>query len=511
MRIIAIYLIVILPSIVSAQNLYSGTTLKLGEPYPVEDNEIENFIVDYDSTFIYGIKIDKQKAIIQKFDIKTLEQVAKYENDVLPKRFEYQRLIRSDKKLYILYESKPRWEPNLIYIREIDQDNLKLGRQIELFMVEEDVKENEYYPDYSISTSFDKSKILVSYQKDVKNNERPVYGFYVFNSKFEKVWGREFEIPYTQDILSGLSYQLEDDGSLLMILNVNNQCKLLTINDDSYDEKAIDLNRNLFITQFAFNKKDNGNFLITGYYGKPAFSDEIGNIINGVVIFELDHNQDLVKDNYSAFPEKLVSNVIVGGDSVKTLENGLEVGINGLQLANVVLDKHNNVTVLGEVNYVKHEYDLGAYKNLNHSKDIVVTKLSNDGDLLWWTNINKHQIGSFYNIHSINNVSFLYDQGKGKHFIIYADHIDNANISDSDDKVSIHRGGAGGFITLVSIDDVTGKKKKHILFDAKDVNGTAAYQFHFPNILVFKNNTYITEVYIKKKRDALLKFHVDFD
>ncbi len=106
-------------------------------------------------------------------------------------------------------------------------------------------------------------------------------------------------------------------------------------------------------------------------------------------------------------------------------------------------------------------------------------------------------------------MSFAYMQGNDSDYIAFVDNPKNIELSPEDGVPSAHKDGRGGFITTYKIDNETGNLGKHTICDLTDIDGTKAYQFKTNRIFKVGNGQFLTEIYIKRKEDAMVKFKIN--
>ena len=90
-------------------------------------------------------------------------------------------------------------------------------------------------PPFKIYKSYENSKIMINYRRKPLSKKDDVnydlLGFFVFNSSFELVWGREVKMPYTEKEMNNLAYTVGSDGTVYMmsLYKLNQDFRLITI------------------------------------------------------------------------------------------------------------------------------------------------------------------------------------------------------------------------------------------------------------------------------------------
>jgi hypothetical protein len=135
--------------------------------------------------------------------------------------------------------------------------------------------------------------------------------------------------------------------------------------------------------------------------------------------------------------------------------------------------------------------------------DLVATKLNANGEVLWMKKLPKRQFGSA----GKGGMGIAYLEGNNSHYILFLDNVKNADI-DINEVPAKHVDGMGGYLTAYKIDDATGNYSKHTLYNSLEVNGVKTYQFQTTRILEAMDNVLLVEVYIKEKRDMMIKMEL---
>jgi len=109
----------------------------------------------------------------------------------------------------------------------------------------------------------------------------------------------------------------------------------------------------------------------------------------------------------------------------------------------------------------------------------------------------------------VNNydLSYKYMEKNGYHYLLYLDNVKNMNLG-LNEYPARHMSGKGGYLTAYKIDDTSGDVSKLSLFDMKDVNGIAVYQFSTDRIIQASEEEVLLELYKKKKEDIMIRIAI---
>ena len=134
--------------------------------------------------------------------------------------------------------------------------------------------------------------------------------------------------------------------------------------------------------------------------------------------------------------------------------------------------------------------------------DLIATKLNAGGEVLWMKKLPKRQeeLGK-------GGMGMAYLEGNDSHYILFLDNVKNADI-DINEVPAAHSDGMGGYLTAYKIDDATGNYTKHTLYNSLEVKGVKTYQFQTTRILEALDNILLVEVYIKDKKDMMIKMEL---
>ncbi|MBL3655146.1 hypothetical protein [Fulvivirga sediminis] len=500
------------------QELAEGFELSSGNFYGVEDNYKEIFTFINDSAQILGVKFQKKGVVFQKFDTEYLYQIKQNTDESMSRRYVPQALLKKQDKVYLFFTDQKNiladWD---LYISEVDLENLKLKEYKLLFSVAKGLKYAFKRPLFHPSLSQDESKLLFAYgvKSSVNDQEAKVLS-YVFDDRLNEMSKGMLALPYKREEVEYLDICLGNDGAVYSLISVKEKYHFLKFMNGELNTYPLESDEWGYMNDITLREDSTGNFMMIGYFGahieKRHSLAKVDNEMSakGVHMAIITKEGEILNENKVLFPKQLLYDVMPKRDSIEFIEKGYDLGIRNLVLKEVESRKDGSWILWGEISYILSEYDMGKIRDIVHLEDIVGMKIDADGKMVWAKSLNKHHIGGADNTHSYQNVGALYtyyDSNK-THYFIMPDHIKNANIVDNE-RPDIHRGGAGGFISVYTINDVTGEKGHYVLFDLRNVNGNNLKQFHIDDVIIGEDLKFYFETYIGDKRDMLYKLELD--
>ncbi|MFY9310737.1 MAG: hypothetical protein WAQ28_16950 [Bacteroidia bacterium] len=525
-------ILLLAPLCMAGQKLSPDMKVSTGTPFLVVDAASKEY-VGVGNNHTISVKTDGEKVIIQKYNVSTMKEVSRNEYEDFPKYTKVQSVLQVGEHLYYIFEAFDKKAKNYsVYSREIDIATGKFNEYKTLFTTKGEVASTGYagvnlfamtaLPKFDVISSFDGSKILIRFRNkpesrnDSKNNDE--LGFFVFDAKFNKLWGKEVKMPHTEKEMDNLAFAVNKEGVAYMLsrINASKSFELITVNADGLKNKVLPVKKGLMFNSFELRENANGNMIAAGYYanGTEAKVDWTGNLstsmnINGIYVFEIGKDGGIVKDIDYPFSIELIKKYLSNRQKEKAdkREEDGKAGINDLVLRNFVLNSDGSMVLIGEVYYMRKEMWMTSMENVTHFGDVVITKIDANGKLVWADKMPKNQAILSSNYVDIKGMGISYIQGKGAHYILFADNRKNANIK-MDQPAEPHKGGFGGYLTAYKVDDATGKIEKHLICDLTDIGGIRAYQFSVSRIFQAMDKVFMLEVYIKDKQDTMVKMEL---
>ena len=524
-----------------AQDYYTSADfdIKLSKPHRVVDATTKLYLNDEDHILSFKI-VKTNNFIIQSFDPHTLDEISRAENN-LERNSDFEAFVRTDKQFYVLYTlyDKPN-NTEQLFAQEIDPSSSKFkGKPKKLLDVKGKIA-GVFQGGFSfyVSDKFDfqhsksENKLLIHFRmKPEKRNDKLSYdriGLYVFDAGLNKIWGDIREMKYTEAQMDIEDYAVDDAGNAYLLgkiykdgnkdqkrlgdeeINYKYEIMKLTGSDEIAEFNELKLDDNRFIEDLEIKEQDENKMIIAGYYSNAERL-----VINGVFVFIVDKNTGEHKKNYYDIPLDVLNayeSRRVVKKNTKRDDNDDGIGFANLKLRDIFIDDDGNITLIGEQYWMRKTGNTsvmpgitahgmqGNISRVYYYTNILVTKVTPEGELAWMTKIPKSQIG----VTGMGGMSYS-KIGTDKHlYVMYLDNEKNSNLA-IDEKPKKHNDGQGGFLTSSKINYETGQVSKESLFDLRNVNGTEVYQFATGRVINLSDEKIAIEVYKKKNEDIWIK------
>lgn len=345
---------------------------------------------------------------------------------------------------------------------------------------------------YDLKISQDRSKFLYTYtlkpreRKDELNKE--IDGIYVFDENLTKLWGAEFEMPYTEAKMDNLGFTLADDGKVYLLTKVR---EAQVYKGSHKDDRGPDYHFEVLVYEKGRSSARSYKIQLDNYFPTEAWIYESANHIISVAGFYSKGNR-LVDGAYMVKmdPETGVFSKINGGyfeipsDVIKAYtsdrerrkiekkerkDENFDLGISDLEINAIYSTPGGATRILAEQYYVTTTtyYDAGCKctrtRYDTYALDIFVMSISSDGKLEWVKKIPKaqHAAGAYGAGISINSLM----TGDDLH-IFFVDNLKNFNLP-VDQAPKWHQNGRGGFLNGVTV-RANGDIKKYNLGEISD-------------------------------------------
>ena len=335
--------------------------------------------------------------------------------------------------------------------------------------------------------SNDQSKCMFYYslkpaiKRDALSKE--IIGFQVFDSNLKKIWGAEFEMPYSEAKMDILDYTLADDGKVYLSSKVfkndtrkektkdgevNFNYEVFVFQKDSKQPKTISISVDgKFPTSASIFEDVNHNVLIAGFYSKTSHG-----YIEGVYSVKLDvENAKLSKVNggYFEIPTEILKKNTGRGEQKrldKREAKGKDVGLSNLIIRSLYTMPNGSVKIVAEeyvvISTTHYNGKTTTTTYTTYAADVYVFSIDAKGSMEWIKKIAKDQIsgGAEGPAVSIKTLPV----GNDLH-IFYLDNIENDKVLKTNappERYRAHRGGslignaidAKGNVTRYNLGDV---------------------------------------------------------
>ncbi|MEO8086458.1 MAG: hypothetical protein ABI763_06545 [Bacteroidota bacterium] len=504
--------------------------ITVGTPYKVVDAPSKEYFSDNNGHAI-SIKTDKEKVTLQLYDVKGMREAGRKEYEDFPPENKLQDIIQAGDKLWYVFSSfNKKAKQEDIYARSINIADGTFGASKLLFTTAREVAMAAMADDvtsifnmrsyrFIVHSSFDNSKLMIRYRlkplekDDAKNYD--VMGFFVFDNNFEKQWGGEVKMPYTEKEMNNIAYGVTKDGKAFMLARLNDgkRFELLSISSDlKATPNKIDIDGNLMFQELKMFETADGNLTCIGYYANGVDfkvnwtgSGTLSWNMNGILDWKMDVNGKVLQKHDFEFPLDLINQYESKREKGKNekREGQGKAGINDLKIIDVVLNADGSTIIVGEQQYVRKEMKGTQMSNISYYADLVATKFDASGKIQWMKKLPKTQISTM----GKGGLSVKYIKGADASYILYLDNPKNIDLQLSEVPAK-HEEGRGGYLTAYKIDDATGNIEKHTITDVHDIKGTEAFQFKTSRIFQASDKNFLLEIYIKGKEDTMVKLQL---
>lgn len=524
---------------------------KVSMPYEVFDATNKQYLANGDEAL--AVKFDGKKVLIQKFNSEKpafLKQ-KEYES-FFPKNYSFERILKLSNKFYFFYSS---WDGDKdkeqLFSIEIDfakgefVDKPKLVFQVDGKVTGTMASSGSgvYFggismPSFSIGVvdkfdffqDYNKNNLLIQYRKkptvkrDTKSND--IIGLVTLESNLAVKTTQEITMPYTERRMNNLDYQLDNKGNLYMLTKV--------FHDDSNDDKKRkrDTEANFHIELFTV-KAGSNKIEISKFENKDKFINKLlifdtpsdyliccgtysngkgdSNDCDGVVSFKIKSDGTIYDKNYYEIPVEVINQFEKERTRRKNEKNDdKEKGIQfeDLYLTDVSVQPDGSFVMAGEQYKVEVSTSVSTYGTSTSVRyfysDILAIKINSDGTLAWMKKVPKRQRGN----RGQGGMSYKYFNTKDSHYFVFLDHVDNFDLKIDQEPKEI-KDGRESNLTAIKLNDADGALSRGTILNSTEVDDMKMYQFSTDRILKTSENSFMLEVYKKKKEDIMIKVNLN--
>lgn len=480
-------------------------TFKLGSEYelPRKSEDLSFFGNQKDGIVNMGLK--KEELTILRFDPKTLEQTTEKTIELpdMTKNFNSEIVVDFDGNYYWIHSDWDKKEEiESLYYDKIDvvsgkitQSDKKLfdaskiagkssvttSRFLQMYFQKATGK-------YDFNYDADHTKLLISYRlAPEEKNDRDSYdkiGFYVYDDKMNKLWNREFTMPYTEQIMDNIDFSLDSKGNAYMLAKVYESEKRKEVDKETgaagyhYEvlkftkdsKKIINTTINIgenFIKSATLIENTQHDMVIACTYSKKAKSSGT----DGIFLSLMDQNGKIskYKDGYYEFPleelEKFES-----ARSIKKMERKKDYEAPNLYVRDVVVEADGSLFLSLEEYYTVVTYSTSRMGNMStttttvhyYYEDILGAKIAASGKFEWLRKIPKKQTGT----NGRGTMSYKLVSDETGYYFLFLDNKKNLELAE-DEVPKYHQDGYGGQVMVAKIDN-RGVVSKEIVFDTRE-------------------------------------------
>ena len=347
---------------------------------------------------------------------------------------------------------------------------------------------------YQFNYDADHKKLLVSYrlwpeEKSDKLNYDKI-GLQVFDENLNKLWGGEFTMPYTEQIMDNSDFSIDGNGNAYMLAKVYDSEKRKEKDKETGkpgyhfevlkfikgNKKIISATISLddyFIHETSLIENLQHEMLIACTYSKKSK----GTGTDGVFLASLDQNNKVIKykDGYYEFPladlQKFES-----ARSKRKMGKKDDYEAPNLVVRDILLESDGSVLIALEEYFkvVHRTYDRGRTTTSTafYYEDIIAGKINASGKFEWLRKIPKKQKGTTYsstaqiNYNLPGTMGFKLISDATGYYFLYLDNKKNMDIEE-DEVPKYHVDGAGGQVVVSKLNNA-GVITKELLFDTRE-------------------------------------------
>lgn len=519
------------------QKLSPNFEMSVATPYPVIDAGSKEYLPLNDGNVIM-VKMGRGIVNVQKFNIDKNKEIARKTYKDFPKTSFFIEAVKMGERIFYIYSVEEKSTKGFkVYAREVDTESLDFKTPIELIKTSRAVVAEKFSSNlaeaktgyavlgsrdkFIVHQSFDESKLMIRYRSrplfksDAKNSDE--IGFFVFDNEMNKIWGEEIKMPYTEKEINNVGYSVSKNGQAMMLIAQLDKKKYesFIINNGQITINELDLSTEQLVKNITIKEGLSGSYKCAGFYAngydlKVSYSGSITGTssfnVNGLMYFEISAQGKLINNKNFDFSDDFIKQNLNQRQkkSVDKREAKGKAGIQDLVLINFVIKDDGSSIIIAEQQYVRNEFWGPSEQAVYHFSNIVAMKIDSNNELIWMKKLAKNQAGT----KGGGQMSISYMEGEDADYIAYVDNPKNINLDANGGIPVAHKDGAGGFLTTYKIDSKTGGLEKHTLCDLKKIGDYKAYQFKAYRVIKALDNIFLMEVYIKGKKDTMVKFEM---
>lgn len=510
---------------------------EISTPYKVVDATSKHYFNDGED--VYSIKVVKKKAILQRFDTKTMKETHRQEIE-LPKSYSLEGIHGFGDKHFVFYSiyDKDRTSEQL-FSRELDLKTGKWkGKEMRLLSTRGKIAGSPMGTIYGFGVgstdkfdfyfSGDRSKMMVQYRMvpDVKNDAKSFdkIGVHVFDTDLKELYGDVEKMPYTEKKMNIIDYTVDNDGEAYILATIyddnttrakkkgskdqpNYHIELFTITPSAKKIKISKPNlQDKFMSSAWLYETVDNKMVIAGFYNNTSSAGAAEGVFSAKI-----HKDGTTYDEQT-FPIPI--EILNQYESKRTRkrnnkkEDDDEAEFQHLVLRKMQFMQDGSIVLIGEQYYMLSHTSTNSNGTTStyytyHYNDILITKIDPSGNLAWMRKLPKNQTGRS----GRGSMSFTHHYDNGSHYLLFLDNAENKELP-FDEAPDTYADGKDGHLTTFIVDDTNGEVDKELILDMRDAKGIRLYQFTPAKILKISQNEFVFEAYKKKKEDVLVKIRL---
>ncbi len=470
---------------------------KLGDEYGLPKKATDLAFFGNEKDGIVNFSLSKDDLYVTRFHPKTLALTyeRKIELSDASRNMNSEKIVSFDDRYYWLRSDWDKIrEKEILYISRVDVksgkvtgeprellESRKLAGDMEMTGLYRYKKVNKYQFNYSA----DKSKLLITYRlvpdsrKDEKNFD--IIGIHVFDNKMEKIWGKEFTMPYNEAVMDNEDYALDKEGNAYLLSKVYASAARQEVDKStglpgyhlevfkftSQHDQVLHAKLSVgdaFIKESSLIESTTGDMVIASTYSNKGKGRGTAGFFLGII--GTNGTVSNYKKGKYAFPKEELQKFEKSSQRRKmNKKDDYEPG--NLYVRDVVIEKDGSILISLEEYFVKDNsyYDPSSrssrYSVTYHYNDILAVKVNASGTFEWVRKIAKNQQGA----RGRGTMSFKLISDETGYYFLYLDNLKNLELSE-DETPRKHVDGMGGQVFVSKIDNA-GKVTKDVVFNTR--------------------------------------------
>lgn len=438
---------------------------------------------------IYAIKFEFGLFKITKFTIEHYDHKMKLVNS---SDFElksgkkskfYEGSLISEGKLYLFSSFRDKKKKkNEFYVQTINLKTMRLNSDVKTIA---DIDFSGFARfnagGFSYDVSRDESKILIHYNLPYKKGEKEKYGFVVFDASFNKLYSKNVKLPTRDELYDVQDFSIDDNGNIHVLGKIYNDKRkeerkgkpnysyqvLSYFNEGETLEKYPIKVTGKYLNDMRIAIDKNGDLACGGFYSSNASFN-----VDGTFWLKIDFKtKEIISKNFKEFDIDFITQNLkkrIEKKIKKKEAKGKEYELYKYSLNDIIFSDDGGAVLIGEQFFVvttttQNASGANSTTYRYYYKDIIVIKVSKEGNIDWNSKIPKSQIttndSGFYSSYQVSVV-------KDKLYFLFNDNPKNL-FNEGDGKLKNFIPNRESLVVLVTV-DANGKQKKEALFNSKE-------------------------------------------
>lgn len=388
-------------------------------------------------------------------------------------------------KVYVFtFYQDNRLREKYIYLHEYNSSGMTVSAGKEIAKMNFEGFKRSQSGKFSVVYSEDRNSILVYFELPYADNDPERFGAIAYDRNMNVIWENTFSLPYQADKFRKEQLFLGNNGELYMTGRKylekepgvrrdpkNFQYVLLHSANHGTDlvEHVIALN-DYYITDLTAAMTPENDIVCSGFFSEKQKSFSIKGVFYILVDVQTKRKTvETVKEfDYEFITEGLTEKQQKRSD--KNLAKGRSIELPDFEFRDIILKENGGVLLTAEQFFVRvvsttdSRTGIVTYTYYYYYNDIIIVDIDSSGKINWTVKIPKNQVSSndfgFYS-------SFLMAVHRDKIYLIFNDHLANANNTTQFQKLTSTRGKKNIVASIVTIDR-DGTWKKQMLFPVSE-------------------------------------------